>query len=155
MEQIINVYTDGSCHPQTRAGCWGAYIFIDGHKTILHSIVQDTTHNRMELMAVIEAVDFIRSRQIENQRINIHTDSQYVVNIEKRYDKLRLKNFLTKNGTPVQNSDLVQTLIKQIDSCSLHFIKVKGHEKNTETRNYNREVDMFVRKMLREYLRNI
>ncbi len=146
------IYTDGSCHTQLLIGAWAALVFLDGKKCILKGLETNTTHNRMELLAVINAVNYLDSASISSQKIEIFSDSQYVVNLIQRKEKLKSKNFITNKGTPIQNNDLVQTLINQIETHNLVFSKVKAHQKNGDP--LNREVDMIVRNLVREKIKN-
>lgn len=101
----------------------------------------------MELKAVIKSLEYVSG--IENPGpIEIYSDSQYVVNLLSRKQKLMAKNFLTKKGTPVQNEDLVKMLLSLIEIHSPKFLKVKAHEKNGNI--YNREVDLIVRQLVRK-----
>jgi ribonuclease HI len=143
----IRVYTDGSCHSQLLIGAWAAILFIDGAKVILKGDETNTTHNRMELLAVIRAIHFIDNKNLGADKIEVYSDSQYVVNLITRKEKLKRKNFITNKGTAIQNIDLVQILISQIESHTIDFIKVKAHQKNGD--EINREVDLLVRKLVR------
>lgn len=142
----IKIYTDGSCHTQLLYGAWAAIIFIGDEKTILSGEETDTTHNRMELQAVIKAVEFVEKKGFGSQEIQVCSDSQYVVNLLTRKEKLKHKNFITNKGTPIQNVDLVKKLIDQIEKFDLHFTKIKAHQKEGD--ELNREVDLIVRKQL-------
>lgn len=153
-EEIIEIFTDGSCHTELKTGGWAAMLLIGEEKVVLEGIESDTTHNRMELLAVLEAGDYIKSRNIRFNKINIYSDSQYVVNITERRIKLKQNYFLTNKGTPIQNSDLVQRLVELIDNYNINFIKVVAHQKKTESINYNREVDKRVRKLVRDAVKN-
>lgn len=146
----IKIFTDGSCHTQLKTGAWVALIFIEGKKIVLQKVVENTTHNRMELSAVISAVLYITENNIEYSGIEIYSDSQYVVDLVDRKEKLKNKLFITKKGTPIQNADLVQNLITLMEEFALIFIKVKAHQKPTSEINYNREADKLVRSILRE-----
>ncbi len=146
----IEIYTDGSCHTQLRVGAWAAIIFVNAKKTILKGTETDTTHNRMELLAVIKAIEFIDANNFGTEPFTIYSDSQYVVNLKGREEKLVSKNFLTNKGTSIQNADLVHTLLKQINTHTIEFIKVKAHIKPNGTQNFNNEVDHIVRKLVRE-----
>ncbi len=148
-QKKIEIYTDGSCNAKLQAGGWAAILFIDEQKIVLKEAVSETSHNRMELLAVIKAIEYIDSNNIAPERIEIYSDSQYVVNLMERKEKLKLKNFLTKKGIPIKNLDLVQKLIAQIETHPISFVKVKAHQKQTEKVNYNIEVDKLVRKMVR------
>jgi ribonuclease HI len=157
--QLIEIYTDGSCHPQFNLGAWAAIIFVNSDKTIIDGIARHTTHNRMELLAVIEAINFT-NKNYPNASIVIYTDSQYVSNIPDRKDKLKKNLFLTKKGIPLQNTDLVKTLIQQIESRQIKFIKVIAHQQlqkdgSNYSINYNSEVDKLVRKMVRDEVKRL
>ncbi len=147
-ENSITVYTDGSCHTQLLQGAWAAILFIDDEKVILQGEERDTTHNRMELKAVINALLYVDKRGLQHKLIHIYSDSQYVVNLVDRIEKLRRKNFSTNKGTPIQNIDLIQQLIGQIETHRVQFTKVKAHQKDGD--EINREVDIIVRKLLRK-----
>lgn len=152
--QLIEIYTDGSCSTQYKIGAWASIIFINDDKISIHGIANDTTNNRMELMAVIKSIEYIKKENLVNFRIIIYTDSQYVERIPERTEKFINSNFKTKKGTPIQNIDLVKTLIDHLDSVKVEFIKVQAHQKATVTLNYNREVDKLARKLLREQINN-
>ena len=146
---LIKIYTDGSCHTQSLFGAWAALIFIDGKKNIIKGTQTATTHNRMELLAVIKAIEMTDAAGYKEEIINIYSDSQYVVNLNGRRSKLETKNFISNKGTPIQNADLVQTLLAQIATHNINFVKVKAHLKPNGTENFNREVDKIVRNLVR------
>ncbi|MDP1803369.1 MAG: ribonuclease H [Bacteroidota bacterium] len=149
-DPIIKIYTDGSCHTQLLIGAWAALVFTGEKKTILKGVETNTTHNRMELLAVIKAIEMLDANGLKDEVLNIYSDSQYVVNLSARRDKLEAKNFISNKGTPIQNADLVQTLLAQIATHQINFIKVKAHQKPNGTENFNREVDKIVRNLVRE-----
>ncbi|MCD4834899.1 MAG: ribonuclease HI [Bacteroidales bacterium] len=149
---IIDIYTDGSCNPQYKIGGWAAIIFINDKKIVLQDIATETTHNRMELKAVINAIEYVLKEIQEFKLIRIYTDSQYVERIPFRTEKLLSKDFITKGGNSLQNSDLIKKLIHLIDCANIEFIKVKAHQKVSETPNYNREVDKLSRKLVRQQI---
>jgi ribonuclease HI len=108
----------------------------------------------MELLAVIKSIEFI-DEKFKGTSLVFFTDSQYVHRIPERKEKLKLKNFLTKKGSSIQNDDLVKKLIHQIETHTIDFIKVKAHQKpdkyslNTPV-NYNCEVDKLARETMRQ-----
>lgn len=148
--QNIEIYTDGSCNPQYQIGGWAALIFYNNEKVELKGIATKTTHNRMEITAVIESLEFILKKQIVYNSIKLFTDSQYIVGISLRTNKLISKNFKTNRGNQIQNYDLVIKLIELMNSLNIELIKVKAHQKMSGTPNYNREVDILCRKLLRQ-----
>ena len=151
-KQIIEIYTDGSCNPQYKIGAWASIIFIDLKKIILQGTEINTTHNRMELIAVINAIEYVKTNHFEIKQLKIFTDSQYVERIPLRTKKLISQNFKTKSGKSIQNPDLIQKLIKLLESSDIEFIKVKAHQKNSEIPNYNREVDKLCRSIVRKQI---
>lgn len=148
-QQTIKIYTDGSCHTQLKIGAWAAILLIKNEKIVLKRVALETTHNRMELLAVIEAFEHLQKEQIKYDKAIIYSDSQYVVNIFDRKKNLKSNNFLTNKGTPIQNCDLVQKLISIIETYPVDFEKVLAHQKQSDSVNYNREVDKLARKMVR------
>ncbi|MGK7391391.1 MAG: ribonuclease H family protein [Candidatus Cyclobacteriaceae bacterium M2_1C_046] len=150
LQNIIKIYTDGSCHTQLKIGAWAAILLIDDKKMTLEGIATDTTHNRMELLVVIKAFEYLHQEQINFDRAEVYSDSQYVVNIIDRKNKLKSSNFITQKKSPIQNADLVQELITIIESYPVEFKKVTAHQKQTDIINYNREVDKLARKMVRK-----
>lgn len=147
MKSTIQIYSDGSCHTQFTIGAWAAIILINDKKVILSNTENKTTHNRMELLGVIEAVKYLEENNLADNFIEVYSDSQYVVNLMSRKSRLKQNSFITKKGTPIQNSDLVQKLIQQIETYSLKFTKVKAHQKDGDV--LNREVDILVRNLVR------
>ena len=149
-EQVAEIYTDGSCHTQYRVGAWVAIVFINTGKKVLSAIVPDTTHNRMELSAVIKAIEYIKNNYPSITTIKLFSDSQYVVGLPGRKEKLSALNFSTKKGDEIQNADLVKELFRHLSTSPVEFIKVKAHQKQSETFNYNIEADKLSRKMVRD-----
>jgi ribonuclease HI len=109
----------------------------------------------MELIAVINAIEYVKRNHPETTLLKIFTDSQYVERIPIRTKKLISQNFKTKSGKSIQNPDLIQKLINLLESSDIEFIKVKAHQKSTETPNYNREVDKLSRKIVRRQIDKI
>lgn len=146
----VQVYTDGSCHTQQRIGGWAAVILLGKEKEMISGNQADTTHNAMEILAVLEALDYLGKSLNNNfSKIEIVSDSQYVVRILERKEKLKRDNFLTKKKIPIRNVELVKRLIEKIETLPLEFTKVKAHQKKTDEINYNRVVDKLAREEVR------
>jgi ribonuclease HI len=145
----IEIYTDGSSHTQKLIGAWAAIIYYNDSKIIIKQVVVNTNHNRMEMQAVIQAIKFVDTNYSTNIPIIINSDSQYVVNLVDRKEKLKKNEFITRKGNPVKNLDLVSTLIDQIETHEIRFNKIKAHVKDGDIKN--REVDLLVRKLMREH----
>ena len=148
----VQIYTDGSCHTQLRVGGWAAIILVGDEKKVLTGKETDTTHNRMELIAVIRAIEFIRDHYKEVDGIKVFSDSQYVIGLSTRKEKLVAQSFNTRSGKEIQNADLVKKLLALTESLHVEWMKVKAHQKKGEVINYNNEVDKLSRKIVRENL---
>jgi ribonuclease HI len=150
--QLIEIYTDGSCNPKYKIGGWAAIILFNKNKFVLHGVDNETTHNRMEMLAVISSIEYVIKEFPNLPSIIIYTDSQYVAEIPRRKIKLISKKFTTNSGNLIQNSDLVEKLIQILGSYNIEFIKVKAHQKTSDIINYNREVDKLCRKIVRQQI---
>jgi len=146
----ILCYTDGSYSPVHATGGWAALVFIDNVKYSLSGIKANESHNRMEMTAVIEAVEFAVQKAGVHAKISVFTDSQYVVRIPARMDKLKANAFITSKGKQLPNADLILKLSQLYEQYNIAFVKVKAHQKRGETINYNREVDKMLRKLIRK-----
>ena len=132
----ICVYTDGSCgsesHHSRGPGGWAAVFMVDGKVCYeLAGHCANTTNNRMELQAAIEALRFWRSSGLVYKRVCLFTDSRYVLNgIETWIDLWRARGWLTTDGLPVQNQDLWQELARLNRQCLTRWHYVRGHAGN-------------------------
>jgi ribonuclease HI len=149
-ETSAEIYTDGSCHTQQRIGTWVAIAFLGTAKEVLSGTVQHTTHNRMELMAVIKGVQYALAHCDSGTPIRVFTDSQYVTGLPARKEKIVLQNFTTQKGNALQNADLVKIFFELLSERSIAFVKIRAHQKQDDTINYNREADILCRHLLRK-----
>lgn len=125
----IYIYSDGACKGNPGAGGWGALLVSSGHSKEICGGEANTTNNRMEMTAVIRALESLK----RPSTIEVHTDSQYVQKgISEWMVGWKKRNWRTADGKPVKNQDLWL----QLDSLSqLHSIKwkwVKGHSGHPE-----------------------
>jgi ribonuclease HI len=146
----IEIYSDGSCHTESRIGGWAAVLFIGQKKVILTGKESNTTHNQMELTAVIKAIEYIQANNPSLKNIRICSDSQYVIGLQARKQKLTTNKFITRRGSTIPNAELVADLFKLIQSFNVEWNKIKAHQKKNETVNPNIEVDKLSRKIVRE-----
>lgn len=153
MNNTATIYTDGSCSPQSGLGAWVAIILTPGEKVVLTGIVPNTTHNRMELTAVIKAISYIQNNLKNIQHLYIYSDSQYVTGLMDRQHKLSNTNFITSKGNLLPNAEMIQQFYTLSEQIELTFTKVKAHQKAGTDINYNVEADKLVRKILREAVR--
>lgn len=135
----IKAFTDGACSGNPGPGGWGAIILIPSQRKKYHisGYEQETTNNRMELKAVIEAVRLATEQNVDS--IHIFSDSAYVVNAINQSWILRWENnsWRTASGEAVKNKDLWVQLSFLLYKQAVKFTKVKGHSGN----KYNEEAD--------------
>lgn len=148
----ISIYTDGSCDPSYRIGAWVSIILSGNEKKILKGHFHDTTHQRMELTAVIHALEYMQKSGLTSQVITLYTDSQYVVGLPNRKDKLKASNFTTKKKDTLQNADLIARFFTLVDNHPIILVKVKSHQKNSYDEQLNGEADRLCRKIMREII---
>ena len=121
---IVELYTDGACRGNPGPGGWGALIKFNGHEKELWGGEQDTTNNRMELMAAIQGLDFLT----RDCQVKLYTDSKYVMQgITEWIHNWKKKGWKTAARKPVKNADLWQLLDKARDRHEIEWIWVKGH----------------------------
>jgi len=124
---MIKIYTDGACKGNPGVGGWGAIIMRDGKNIELFGGENETTNNRMELMAVIMALKKIPS----NLELTIYTDSTYVQKgISEWIKNWKVNNWRSSNKKPVKNKDLWVDLDEAVGSRKIFWEWVKGHAGN-------------------------
>ncbi len=131
-------YTDGACEGNqfsNNFGGWGVVVIENNQiRQELYGAARNTTNNRMELFAVIKALEYANKTYSGNSptEISIFSDSAYIVNClkQKWYKKWQTNGWKTSKGTPVKNPDLWKKLLAQYQSLSVSFEKVKGHAGN-------------------------
>ena len=128
----IVVYTDGACSGNPGRGGWGAVVLADGAENQLSGGEKLTTNNRMELMAAIEALEFIiENRSWRGRRVTVVSDSQYVKNGIQQWILAWKKNgWRTSNKEPVKNKDLWLELDEAVQLLKPDWRWVKGHAGN-------------------------
>ena len=131
----VIIYTDGACSGNPGAGGWGAILMCGKYSKKISGGEAETTNNRMELVAVINALLALKFPS----RVTLYSDSAYVVNA---FNQKWIENWLnsgwkTSGRKPVQNKDLWLKLIELTKNHKVKFIKVKGHADNA----FNNECD--------------
>jgi ribonuclease HI len=120
----IEIFTDGACKGNPGIGGWGALMVAGEHKKELFGGERDTTNNRMELRAVIEALNALTSPC----EVLVHTDSQYVQKgITEWIHGWKLRGWKTAAKAPVKNVDLWQALDAAQARHQIQWEWVKGH----------------------------
>lgn len=129
MEKII-IYTDGACSGNQNSeniGGYGAVLIYKGHRKEIYDGVQNTTNNKMEMKACIEALKTLKKKDIP---VEVYTDSAYVCNCinQKWYVKWRANGWKNSKKEPVENKELWVELLDLVEGLNdIKFIKVKGH----------------------------
>lgn len=123
MKEVV-AYTDGACKGNPGPGGWGAWLRWDGHEKRLCGGERNTTNNRMELTAAIQALGALS----QPCRVTLHTDSTYVMKgITEWMPGWKRKNWRTADGKPVKNVDLWQLLDTARLRHDVQWRWVKGH----------------------------
>lgn len=124
MSAVVNAYTDGACKGNPGAGGWGALLEYGGRARELCGGEAHTTNNRMELVAVIRALEALNRRC----RVKLHTDSKYVqLGISVWIHDWKKRGWKTAGKKPVKNVDLWRQLDKLAQQHEMEWIWVKGH----------------------------
>ena len=124
MSGRVTIYTDGACSGNPGPGGWGALLMHDGREKELSGGEPQTTNNRMELTAVIEALAALK----RPSRIVVHTDSQYVQKgITEWLAGWKARGWKTAAREPVKNVDLWKRLDEAAREHEIRWVWVKGH----------------------------
>ena len=125
MSKLIEIWTDGACSGNPGPGGWGAVLLWGDHRKEIYGGESETTNNRMELMAAIEALNALK----KPSKVRLHTDSVYVKDgLTKWIHGWKRNGWKTASKKPVKNKDLWQELD---EACKRHDIEwrwVKGHD---------------------------
>jgi ribonuclease HI len=125
--KTVVIYTDGACKGNPGPGGWGALLEYDGRRKELFGGEPHTTNNRMELIAVIRALEAL-TRESD---VAIYTDSQYVKNgIEAWIHGWKRNGWKTSDRKPVKNEDLWRELDELASRHRISWHWVRGHDDN-------------------------
>ena len=133
--KTVTIYTDGACSGNPGPGGWGAILMYGPHKRELSGGEANTTNNRMELTAVIEALSLLKEPCI----VDLWSDSKYVIDgLEKGWAKgWKARGWKKADKKPALNPDLWDRLLALTEVHSLRYHWVKGHAENA----YNNRCD--------------
>ena len=141
---MITIYTDGACSGNPGIGGWGVVILENNKEdTFLNGGNDNTTNNRMELTAAIEALKYFE----DSQTITLITDSKYVKDgIQSWIQNLKKNGWKTAAKKPVKNKELWIELDQLISRHTISWEWVKGHDGNV----YNEKADYLARRYIEE-----
>lgn len=128
---MIEVYTDGGAHTDgEKVGGWGVVILgLKSEPIQISGGAKGTTNNRMELIALLTAVNYLLDLHMENEPIRITSDSQYVMNIVTTWMySWAKKGWVNSSHEPVQNQDIIKVLLDLYPRLKhVDYKWVKGH----------------------------
>lgn len=124
MSGVIDIYTDGACKGNPGVGGWGVLLSGGGKTRELFGGEPHTTNNRMELTAVIRALEALK----RHCRVRLHTDSQYVQQgISSWIHAWKKRGWKTADRKPVKNEDLWRRLDELAAKHDIEWLWVRGH----------------------------
>lgn len=127
MQNSVEIYTDGACKGNPGPGGWGAWMLCNGKEKTLSGGEVLTTNNRMELTAVIRALEALN----RPCKVKLYTDSSYVQKgISEWIVGWKARNWRTADKKPVKNADLWKVLDALASQHSVEWIWVRGHDGN-------------------------
>ncbi|MGB5720247.1 MAG: ribonuclease HI [Woeseiaceae bacterium] len=125
--KTIEIYTDGACRGNPGPGGWGALLIAGKRTKTMHGGDPETTNNRMELTAAIEALNALKGPR----KVILHTDSKYVMDgINEWMPNWKKRGWKTAARKPVKNKDLWQALDEAVGRHDIEWKWVKGHDGN-------------------------
>jgi len=143
-EKVVDIFTDGSCLGNPGPGGYGAILRYGTREKEISGYSPSTTNNRMELMAVIEALKMLK----RSSKVRIFTDSKYVFKgITTWIDSWRKRNWLNSQRKPVLNRDLWEKLLLLTERHHIAWHWIKGHSNHPE----NERCDKLAKGAIREH----
>ena len=132
----IQIFTDGACSGNPGPGGWGAILRYKAHEKELSGGEAETTNNRMEMTALLEAL-----RQLKEPcAIDLYSDSKYVIDsLQKGWAKgWRARGWKKADKSPALNSDLWARLLDLSEAHTIHYNWIKGHAGHPENERCDR-----------------
>ena len=125
--KVVEIYTDGACRGNPGPGGWGVWLKSGEAEKELYGGEEETTNNRMELMAAIQALEVLN----QSCTIKLHSDSKYVLQgITEWMANWKKRGWKTAAKKPVKNEDLWRRLDKAMQRHDVNWTWVKGHSGN-------------------------
>ncbi len=140
----VDIYTDGACSGNPGKGGWGAILIYNGIEKEISGNAPETTNNRMELLAIINALRALK----ESCEVTLYSDSAYSLDPFNKgwiFDWQK-NNWKNSSKQEVKNTDLWLALLLETKKHKITWIKVKGHADN----EYNNRCDAIARKAIKE-----
>jgi ribonuclease HI len=135
IDEVVEVFSDGACRGNPGPGGWGAVLRTKGVERELYGGEADTTNNRMELTAVIRALEALK----RPSRVRLHTDSQYVQKgISHWIRDWKRRGWRTADRKPVKNIDLWERLDELAAVHDIEWLWVRGHAGHVDNERADR-----------------
>lgn len=139
---MIKIYSDGACWGNPGPGGWGAILISRGHKKEISGAEPQTTNNRMEITAALEALKALKNPSV----VHFFTDSSYLVNAATAWmPGWKARGWRRKDGV-LLNADLWQELDRELAKHEVSWTWVKGHAGN----RYNERADQLATEAIRK-----
>lgn len=140
----LEIYTDGACSGNPGPGGWAAVLQYQQHKKEIAGGTENTTNNRMELQAAIEALSILK----EPCEVTLFTDSAYLCRAfqERWLENWQRNGWRNARKDPVENQDLWMKLLELTNIHRVTFQKVKGHSDN----EFNNRCDQLARAAIKK-----
>lgn len=144
-KKTVTIYTDGACDPNPGIGGWAAILLYGDTRKEITGGERESTNNRMELTAVIEALKLLKEPCV----VTLITDSEYVKNAFTQgwLDNWQKRNWRTSDKKPVKNKDLWELLLAATHQHEIHWKWVRGHA-NDELNNRCDELAVMARQKI-------
>ena len=134
-DDVVEIFTDGACRGNPGPGGWGALLRFKGREREISGAEELTTNNRMELLAVIEALTTLS----RGCKVELTTDSKYVCDGFQRWlPNWRKNNWRTASRAPVKNEDLWRRLDEVASHHEVRWLWTRGHSGHTENERADR-----------------
>ena len=135
MKNVIKLFTDGSCYPQSKLG-FGSYLLVYDEDKPLDLLKEDiktkkfadTSSTKLEVQTLLWALEDLT---FEVNELIIYTDCQNIIGLDDRRAGFENKNYLTSKGKLINNHDLYKKFYSLKDKFDFKLVKVKGHKKNS------------------------
>lgn len=149
MKKKVVIYTDGACSGNPGVGGWAAVLIYKQHKKEISGAEENTTNNRMELTAIIRALEALKGECIAT----VYSDSSYSVDpFQKNWiEGWRANGWRTASKSAVKNVDLWEKLLQLTAVHETTFVKVKGHADN----ELNNRCDLLARTAIKELQKRV
>jgi ribonuclease HI len=145
---LVDIFTDGACRGNPGPGGWGVLLRYQNHEKQLSGGELHTTNNRMELVAVIRALDSLK----RPCQVRLTTDSQYVQKgITEWLPNWIKRGWQTANKEPVKNVDLWQYLHEATQRHDIEWLWVKGHSGHLENERADELANQGMAMILQEH----